>query len=446
MDASTRPPVWKRITGRHLLLAILIYFLFISVLYALKAEGSKSAILRWRTQLIEMSEGADIYDKYAYPNPPIMALILTPIVTWTDQVGLPPLVAGLGWFWLKVGMTLLSLVWVFRMIETSERPFPLWAKTLTVLLSLRAITGDLQHGNVNIFILFLVIAGLYAWHRGRDFLGGAVLALAMACKVTPALFVPYLIWKRAWSALAGCAVGLLLFFWPGVVPAMFLGWEENLRSVDSWMKTMVNPYVVQGFVTSEHNNQSLPGLIYRLLTDSPSFVIYPNNQWTPDRYDNFLHLSTDVARWLVKGFMGLFVLFVIWTCRSPRGDPRRVAEYAIIVIGMLLFSERTWKHHCVTLLLPFAVLSYQLALWWERKALRTYLIGTMAVVVLLMSTTSISLLGRETGKMAQVYGAYVASFGVLLAALAVILRHSETVCCRSERRWECDHPPLSKAG
>ena len=30
-------------------------------------------------------------------------------------------------------------------------------------------------------------------------------------------------------------------------------------------------------------------------------------------------------------------------------------EFSVVVLGMLLFCERTWKHHCVTLLLPFTV-------------------------------------------------------------------------------------------
>src|SRR5262249_35139452 len=155
--------------------------------------------------------------------------------------------------------------------------------------------------------------------------------------------------------------------------------EKNLHEVNSWTAQMVKPFLVDGVVTSEHNNQSLPGLIYRLTTHSPSFVEYPNNQWTPVRWHNVVALSPETAHWLVKGFMRLFVLLVVWTCRVPRAGPgagplRRsaglpaglrpagglAAEYSIVVLGMLLFSERTWKHHCVTLLVPFAVLSYQL--------------------------------------------------------------------------------------
>src|SRR5205085_1119832 len=132
-------------------------------------------------------------------------LILTPVAALPEATGLPVVACALVWFYLKVAMTLLALRWVFALVEAPGRPFPLGAKVLTALLTLRPIAGDLQHGNVNLFILFLVAGFLYLLHRRRDFLGGLVLALAVSCKVTPALFVPYLAWKRAWRALAGCA-------------------------------------------------------------------------------------------------------------------------------------------------------------------------------------------------------------------------------------------------
>src|SRR5262249_27468918 len=152
-----------------------------------------------------------------------------------------------------------------------------WAKAATVLLSLRPIMSDLLHGNVNLFILFLVLAFLYAFHRGRDFLSGNILGLAIACKVTPALFLPYFLWKRAWTDTLGCAVGLVLFLLVvpglrlGVKSDLGLGMKTNLERLQSWAKVMVVPYVVTDQVTTDHPNQSLPGLANRLLTHSPSF-------------------------------------------------------------------------------------------------------------------------------------------------------------------------------
>jgi hypothetical protein len=327
----------------------------------------------------------------------------------------------------------LAFRWVFQFVAETGRPFPLWAKCMTVLLALRPIMSDLHHGNVNLFILFLVVAALTAYHRQRDLLAGVVLGLAIACKVTPALFVPYFVWKRSWKTLAGCAAGLVLFLCPGLVPAALMGWERNEHHLVSWYYDMVYPFVVEGKVTSEHHNQSLPGLAARLLTHSPSFSTYVNNQYTPTHYDNLLDLDPSQARLLVKGCMGLFALLVVWTCRTPttpRDNWRLSAEFAIVLLGMLMFSERTWKHHCVTLIVPFAVICYYLAACAPSKGLRAYLVGSLAFAMLLIATTSNTAsdaaidprqLHQLFAKQSQVYGAFVMAYFVLLAALVVLL-------------------------
>lgn len=426
MDAtSSLPQTSSPAPQRWFVAGLLVLFVALSIQYTFKVLDTRwprSAIVRWREQILALDRSENIYDTYIYPNPPIMALILKPFVS------LPPLVGALAWYYLKVGLTLVTLAWLFRLVAGRDRPFPPLGKALAVLLCLRPIMGDLSHGNVNLFILFLILAALYAIHKGRDALGGLLLALSIACKVTPALFLPYLLWKRAWASLAGCAVGLVLFLGP--VPAAFLGWDENAELLTSWTEQMVKPFVRDGIVTSTHNNQSLPGLVFRLGTHSPSFIDYDHPQ-DPEpagyRYDFLVEMSPATARWIVKGFMALFSLLVLWTCRTPwsqRGGWRLSAEFSLVVLGMLMFSERTWKHHCVTLVLPIGVLCYYLTTQQVSSRLRGYLIGTLVLTMALMATTSTSLF-EDVAKTAQVYGAYVWAYGLLIAAMAVLLRRPE---------------------
>jgi hypothetical protein len=418
-----------------------LLFVALSIPYGIKAWHNGSAFQRWQPQISALGDGVDIAQRYNYPNPPIMALLLYPLARLpaaAHQLGLPEkaasTLAALCWFYIKAGLTLLAFRWVFQLVEEPSRPFPVWAKCLTVILALRPIMSDLQHGNVNLFILFLVVAALAAYRFQRDLTSGIVLGLAIACKVTPALFVPYFFWKRSWKTLIGCVAGLILFLWPGLVPACFMGWEHNQKHLVSWYYDMVHPFIIEGKVTSEHHNQSLPGLVARLATHSPSFSTYVNNEYTPTHYDNLLDLSPALARWLVKGCMGLFALMVVWICRTPtvpRAGWRLSAEFSIVLLGMLLFSERTWKHHCVTLVLPLAVICYYLATASPSKGLRAYLIGSLAATMALMATTSNTAAEGAThhdhlyelfAKQAQVYGAFVVAYFVLLAALVVLLR------------------------
>ncbi len=426
--ASTAGRLW-------FLLGLVVLFAAVGVQYSIKVLHNRGAFNRWETHVLSSVEnGENGAEAYNYPNPPIMALVLYPLAK------LPPVWGALAWFYVKVGLTLLAFHWVFQLVETPGRPFPLWARVVTVLLSLRPIIGDLHHGNVNLFILFLVVAALAAFRYRRDLLSGLLIGLAVACKVTPALFIPYFLWKRQWRVLAGCAAGLLLFLWPGFAPALALGWNENQQQVRSWYMEMVYPFVVEGKITSEHPNQSLPGLVARLTTHSPSFSVFvkdaDNNEiYTPTEYDNLLTLTPAQARWLIKGCMALFALAVVWRCRTPvvpRENWRLSAEFSLILLGMLLFSERTWKHHCVTLVLPFAVLCYYLATRAMSRWTRWGLVGCLAAVTLLMASTSSGLFADDSAragdvadqfaKQAQVYGAYVWAFLLLAAALVVVLR------------------------
>jgi hypothetical protein len=434
----TRPSL--RIRQQGFVLALLLLFIGLSVQHSFKALGGhashRTALLRWREGINKLLDGKDIYRQGNFPNPPIMPLLLSPLAA------LPPLFGSLCWFYLKVGMALVSIYWVCRLVEKGDRPFPGWAKALAILLAIRPIMGDLSHGNVNLFILFLIVASLYAFSHRRDFLAGILLGLSITCKVTPALFVPFFLWKRAWTTLAGCAMGLILFFL--VVPGCILGMEWNAHLLAGWYENMVKPFLIDGVVTAEHNNQSLPGLIYRLFTHSPSFITFPNGKPFGAAYDNILTLDPAVVRWLLKGCMALFALLVVWTCRTSikerRSGWRLAAEFSLVMLGMLLFSERTWKHHCVTMLFPFAVIAYYLGAYRPARGLRAYLIATLVLVMVLMASTSTGLLGGsnegrdalartskepEFAKLAQVYGAFVWADVLLIAAMVVLLLRKE---------------------
>src|SRR5262245_57172398 len=133
-------------------------FAGVSLLYSVKVltprggQQTRSAIMRWREQLLELDAGENIYARYTYPNPPIMALMLRPVAE------LPPLAGALVWFYAKVVLALAAFFIVFHLVGSPAAPFPPWAKVLTVMLTLRPVIGDLMHGNINLLILFLVVA------------------------------------------------------------------------------------------------------------------------------------------------------------------------------------------------------------------------------------------------------------------------------------------------
>ncbi len=409
---------------------------------------TKSAFLRWRPQILGdetpgrgampgLVKGDDVYRLYAYPNPPILALTLWPLAE------LPATVGAMLWFSLKVGMAAFLFIWAFRLCG----PMPDWAKLATIGFGLHPILGDLSHGNVNIYIAVLCMGALELFRRGRDFTGGIVLALAIACKITPALFIPYFGWKLTSAAitairsnepvipalwnggtkvLLGVAVGLAIWF--VAVPGSILGWTHNLVLLESWYDVMAKPFLVDGKITSEHANQSIPGTVTRLLTDQPSSIEYEDDKPVPGGYHTLADIGAENARWIIRACQAIWVGVLLrlgWTNISKRNRRTGLAfaaECSYVFLGMLLFSERTWKHHATTLVLPFAVIFAFVATRPMSRAWKIYFYATLGAVFVLALVPSIG--PEEFQNTCMAYGSHTALFLLLIAAIAVVMRRT----------------------
>jgi len=385
----------------------LVWFLFgvilvaAAIVYAKKADDDRSAFIRWRPQVLQFWQGVNIYDVAMFPNPPIMPITLYPFML------LPKIPGALCWFGLKVLLTIVSIRFCLSMVRAGPQPFPSWAQAGILVFSLRPILGDLHHGNNNLVILFLIVAALQAWRKGYDVLAGLLLALSISYKVTPALFVPYFMYKRSWRTVGATFLGMGVFLL--IVPSIVIGPQFNGECLAMWWQRMLSPYVSDGVASPQEVNQSMVGVLTRLFTETGTGA---------GRYE--VHLDVNFVAWAPStvshaiklfslGFVGLLALF----CRTKaerRTDPRLLGEFSLVVLTMLFVSERSWKHHFVTLLLPYTYLmarflAPKVALW-----ARVTLSAAMWLSVFLMATTSSEVggfFGHGQGhKYAQAYGMF----------------------------------------
>ncbi len=400
--------------GKQWLIALLGALSFMAVIaYAHKAAEDRSAFVRWRYQVIQLMEnGRNIYDREMYPNPPVMPISLYPLMM------LPPLLGAVTFFLIKVGLAIWSAKMVSRMARERGWPISNWCYIAVAIMSLRPILSDLQHGNINILILFMVVVALNSWTQGRDWLGGAALGLAITCKVTPALFLPYFLYKRSWKMLAATSVAIFAFLF--VVPTIVLGPDLASQCLGSWWHRIISPYVSGGVVGDLEINQSMVGVINRLMVLDE----------TPGRYGSTLKLNMvnwdpkTVAR-IVKMLSIGWVCVLFMLCRtrtSRRDDPRLLGEFSLVVLTMLFVSERSWKHHYVTLLLPIMYLTYRMFRPDIAKRDKWLIGGSLGLSMLLIGTTSSEIGGwfaeGKGHKIAQFYGAYFWAGVVIFLATA----------------------------
>lgn len=374
----------------------------------LKVREGRGAFVRWRPQVLKFWQGENIFDKQMFPNPPIFPISVYPIMTLPESVG------AMTWFALKGALATLSAILCLRMVKEPGRSISPWVIAAALALSFRPILSDLHHANNNIIIMTLVVLSLYAWRKGYDVIAGLALALAISYKVTPGLFGFYFLIKRSWRTVGWTFLGMVLFLF--VVPAIVIGRDFNIECLMSWWQRILSPYLTEGVPSRQEMNQSLVGVMFRLFTDSPR-----GGRYDPELHQApIFHLSHATVDFLVKGLSIVFVGVLAMLCRTKttrRDDRRLLGEFSLVVLTMLIVSERSWKHHFVTVLLPYVYLSYRAFDMRLSKRDRNILAGSLIASAILMATTSSEMGGlfakREGHVVAQWYGMFLAA-GIVL--------------------------------
>lgn len=280
----------------------------------------------YRVTVQDLLAGADIYLTRAteadlpFIYPPIAAVLMVPfgmLPSWLLQIVWTLL--GLGAQWL-----VLKRCGVARGIAMS------WAM-VTLVLAVEPIRTTLGYGQVNTILMALVVADLIVRPGTRRvFPAGTWVGLAAAIKLTPLLFVAFLVftkrWRHAFGALATFVV--LTGFGALVLPAES---AEFLRKVITG--DMYGDPVYAG-------NQSLGALIDR------EFVGASGNP------------LIGLVGLAVGGVLALLATWVaarIWstgdveTCHA-----RRVWAIGLMGLATCLASPISWTHHHVWLV-PLAL-------------------------------------------------------------------------------------------
>lgn len=169
--------------------------------------------------------GEDVYaitffDGYHYYYSLFFATLLYPFAL------LPAVLSKFLWLCIN----LLLVVHVFRRVMSYAASDVLTARTKQWLLFLLAIgmlrflKSNLHLGQTTILLLALSLEALHQENKGRSWLAGTWLALAINIKLLPAVFIPYWVYRfRLKAALVAVFVCFGLWF----LPALWLGQARN---------------------------------------------------------------------------------------------------------------------------------------------------------------------------------------------------------------------------
>jgi alpha-1,2-mannosyltransferase len=286
------------------------------------------------------------YTKYGFTYPPFAALTMTPM-------------AFLPW-WLvnalsntaTVVVSLVVLAWY--LVPVADRyGWPRWF-TLAIAACLAAVFEPLREtvsfGQVNMLLLFLVLADFRLLIGRRSRFGGVAIGLATAVKLTPGIFVLYLLitrrYRQAATALATTAAATVF--------AMLVAPDA---SRDFWTDALWDTDRVGSL--SFISNQSLMGMVARFHQTDP---------------------STGLWIGLVLSTLGLWA----WRVREAQRAGDEAAGVALTGLVGCLVSPVTWVHHLVWLM-PALLLLFDRGLVAAGRQRQVLLTGAVGLYVLLCS-------------------------------------------------------------
>ena len=262
-----------------------------------------------------------------------------------------------GWYLLNVVLLALSLHLLACALEgaaaRSGPPPPggerrrWWARRLLPgLVCAGSIGTDLSRGQVDILMLFAIVAGIYLYARRREWPAGLCLAFPICVKLLPVMLL-WPIWKRRPRLLGGLAAGLALGL--TVVPGVGFGPAGALTAYRQWVEVLAKPMLGRGADTSRHeelvrmdgtDNQSVLASVHHLATLARRAEERPVDASPGER-----GLALAVA-------IGALAAVLAAAGVRARESPRSVALFAGLLVGIALLFSPVVHNYYFLLLLP----------------------------------------------------------------------------------------------
>ncbi|GLZ79734.1 membrane protein [Actinorhabdospora filicis] len=259
--------------------------------------------------------GADLYAYYqgnlklGFTYPPFGAFFLTPLTAWPMWIsGILTTTAGI--------VSLLACVYFVLAPYAQKRGWNVWTLVLGVGLIaafVEPVRQTLGYGQINLVLAAFVLADMAGIRSGNKWAGVGI-GLATAVKLTPGLFIVYLLVARQWRAAAvACATTLaawgLAFLAAPQSSATYFGnvlWNSGRIG-----RADFTP------------NQSLGGLLARL-------------------YDR---TSTPQLLWVAFGLVVLALGLTRALAAHRAGD--EAAAFTLVGLTANVVSPISWSHHLV---------------------------------------------------------------------------------------------------
>jgi hypothetical protein len=371
------------------------------------------SLLSGRTDLYSPDFARGVVMDYRYL--PFFILVFAPLSL------LPYTFAAYVWHLLD---TLAIVVAVVSIASIYRTGFPGRAKVWSVAFFTVApyFAMALDYGNVQLIVTAMMFAGLSLALKRRDVPAAALLAIATAVKIVPALTLVYFAITRRFRLL-GLVIVIIAAL--NLLPSVYFGIAGNTELVARWYD-----HVIRGQEFHETNgpiNLSLKGQLRRTFTE----VDYTRRVDGDYRYP-----AVNIATWPVstidRMWLALSACSVLaglgliwWSSSSRRAEALRDVDQSValealplglLICLMLFVGPLTSKVYLVALLWPVVAVAMAA---WDQPRVRRVLVATA-----LLSSVLPLLPGRNIQRLLLVAGVDFYLSTVIFALVAFTLIRS----------------------
>lgn len=322
-----------------------------------------------------------------FTYPPIAAVLFTPL-TW---VSLPVATATLTMITTVLLVISTALVLAALGTGTARRPGyrpgrPAWCRygvlagaivAVAIWLGAEPILSNYEYGQINVVLMTLVIADCLL--RRTPWPRGVLLGVAMAVKLTPAVFLLYFLLRRDTRA----ALWASATFAVAVAAAFLLAPSD---SQEYWTNTLFHTNRIGD--TAVNTNQNFAGVLARLGVTGGPFT----------------------ALWVATGLATLAL--TVWAVRRVLRDDQPTLALMCIALFGLLVSPVSWSHHWVWAVPTIVILA---VLGYRRSS--PALLGLAVVGLVLLYWAPLRQLG-DSGLGEQLLGAAYVWWALAVVAVA----------------------------
>ncbi len=349
------------LSGKNNKFKILLCILIFSILAyftwhrAIGSSRMKTNIITYRlaakrvltgTNIYSYKEGdpeMGMYSMYVYP--PLFAILFVPFAL------MPFVVSVFSWFFLNFCFFFLSLYLVLKKLKLLDHTLPSFF-ILAFLSNVGAYSSSLSNAQVNVVILFCLSLVYYFYLDNKKFLSGLLLALGVAIKLTPLLFVVYFLIKREFKILIYFSIGIFLFFF--AIPSAVFGWENNTNLLSQWFHGVPLTMGLTAFHEIHSSDQSLYVYLRRLARVFPALPV---------------NIAWQVISSLVLAIISFFVFK-----SSKNNSPLVILKHFSLFACLMLFISKASNHghFCVWLFPQLFLLILLFSRYYNKKLLVFY--------------------------------------------------------------------------